>query len=177
MSDPVVPHGKMRRQSLTQVGIAEPAALARNPNDIRCMRLGEALLAANDPHLARLALAQRFKAEARGPNLYGVACARAGDYEAASGLVKQRSRVSARGLRTQTALATQLGVPNIKQLTGPVWVVTNREVSSGKLSYLISLLSICCLFIACGQQVKSISAADNRLPSEAEKSLMLRMRC
>ena len=41
-----------------------------------------------------------------------------------------------------------------------------------KLSYLISLLSICCLFtLACGQQVKSISAADNRLPSEAKERI------
>ena len=131
MSDPVVPHGKIeRRQSRAdaKVGIAERAALARNPNDIQAaVRLGEALLAANDPHLARLALAQAIQGGgAEVQNLYGVACARAGDYEgAASGFGKAAIAGLSAGIENANKLlATQLGVPNIKQLTGPVWVVT-----------------------------------------------------
>jgi tetratricopeptide (TPR) repeat protein len=68
-----------------EVGAEERALVARNPQDFKAVtRLGAALLAANDPHLARLALAQGL--QGGGPdlaNLYGIACARVGDWSGA----------------------------------------------------------------------------------------------
>jgi len=68
-----------------EVGAADRALVARNPQDFKAVaRLGAALLAANDPHLARLALAQGL--QGGGPelaNLYGVSCARVGDWSGA----------------------------------------------------------------------------------------------
>ena len=67
------------------VGKADREAFARNPQDFKAiMRLGRALLAANDPHLARLALSQALQGGgAELLNLYGVACARVEDWSGA----------------------------------------------------------------------------------------------
>ena len=110
------------------VGKAEREALARNPSDVKAaIRLGQALLDANDPHLARLALAQALQGGgAEAQNLYGVACAKAGDYE---GAIQGFGRAAVSGLsvgieNAVKLLSTELGVSNAESLTRDVWKAT-----------------------------------------------------
>lgn len=131
MSDPSVPHSIIedrKGRADSSIGKADRAALARNPNDLQAaVRLGEALLAANDPHLARLALAQATQGGgAEAQNLYGLACAKAGDFEgAASGFGRAAIAGLSAGIENaHKLLETKLGVSNIRQLTAPVWIIT-----------------------------------------------------
>jgi tetratricopeptide (TPR) repeat protein len=114
-----------------EIGQADREALARNPGDIKAaIRLGEALLKANDPHLARLALAQATQGGgAEVQNLYGVACARAGDYEGAiQGFGKAAVSGLSSGIDNALKLLTEkLGVSDARKFTKKVW----RETTSG----------------------------------------------
>ena len=88
MTSPEVPREPLmaRSQEAPPTLAAEERALvANNPQDYKALKaLGEALLKAKDPHLARLALAQGL--QGGGPelaNLYGVACAEVQDWSGA----------------------------------------------------------------------------------------------
>lgn len=131
MSSPAVDPSTIKarnQKAAPEIGAADRAALAQNPNDIQAaVRLGEALLAAKDPHLARLALAQAIQGGgAEVQNLYGVACALAGDYE---GAISGFGRAAVSGLsegieNANKLLKNQLNVSNIERLTKGVWNVT-----------------------------------------------------
>ena len=123
--------GARNTAASADIGKADREALARNPSDIKAaIRLGEALLQANDPHLARLALAQATQGGgAEVQNLYGVACARAGDYE---GAIQGFGKAAVSGLsagidNARKLLTDKLGVNDARKLTQKVW----RETTSG----------------------------------------------
>ena len=132
MSSPEVAISTISRRSAStasSLGKADREALARNPNDIQAaVRLGTALLEAKDPHLARLALAQAIQGGgAEVQNLYGVACAQAGDLE---GAISGFGRAAVTGLsagidNAVKLLGGQLNVPNVKSLTKKAWKVTS----------------------------------------------------
>ena len=131
MSTPEIPPSTIDRRSAStnsNVGQSDREALARNPNDLQAaLRLGSTLLEAKDPHLARLALAQAVQGGgAEVHNLYGVACAQAGDLE---GAISGFGRAAVSGLsagidNTVKLLSTKLNVSNAKSLTQKLWKVS-----------------------------------------------------
>ncbi len=131
MNNAEVPPSQMTARSKSgalTVAQADRSALARNPNDIKAaVRLGQALLKAQEPQLARLSLAQALQGGgAEVHNLYGIACAKSGDYEGAiSGFGKAAvSGLSAGIDNARKLLKTNLSVPQINELTKGVWKVS-----------------------------------------------------
>lgn len=137
MSGPAIPPTQIAsRQTRAQetVGGADREAFGRNPSDVKAaFRLAQALLSAGDPHLARLALAQALQGGgAEVHNLYGVACAQAGDFE---GAMRGFGRAAISGLsagieNAVKLLKDKLGVPEARVLTQEAWKVTT---SGGQL--------------------------------------------